>query len=367
MTGTYQLIGGDISYYTGKARSYLRYKGIPFEEVLSTRDVYMNVILPRTGVAMIPVLLTPEDEAIQDTSDIIDFLETRFPDASVFPDTPRQGTVARLFELYGDEWLVIPAMHYRWNHNEDALILDFGKLSAPDASEEEQRAIGEKTCGPFRGALPALGVSDKSAPAIEASYEQLLEDLDAHFAVHPFVLGTRPSIGDYGLMGPLYAHQYRDPWSGALMKRIAPNVAAWVERMNAPEVGAGEFLADDEVPETLYPVLRRIFAEQFPVLHEMTDALGVWIDEHPGEPVPRAIGKQVLTLTDADGKKVQETCMMRTFPQWMLQRVLDFYDPLTGADRESVDALLDQVDGRQAMAFNLRNRVVRRNNILEAE
>lgn len=367
MSETYQLLGADISYYTGKARAYLRYKGIPFEEVRATRDVYVKTILPRTGVAMIPVLMTPDDIAVQDTSDIIDFLETRFPDPSVFPSTPRQGTIARLFELYGDEWLVIPAMHYRWNYNAEAMYLEFGKVSQPDVSEAEQIEVGKETCKPFKGALPVLGVAPATEKAIEASYEQLLRDLDAHFAVHPFLFGTRPSIGDFGMMGPLYAHQYRDPASGEIMKRIAPNVAKWVERMNAPDVKQGEFLANDEVPETLLPVIARIFEEQFPPLRVMVEALGNWIESHPVEPIPRAIGMQSFELKEKDGKITTGERGMFTFSQWMLQRVLDFYQPLAGDARGSVDTLLDKVRGREAMQFVLKHRVIREKNKLVAE
>src|SRR5262245_56944377 len=51
MASRHQLIGAEVSYYTGKVRAYLRYKDIPFEEVLATRETYRDVILPRTGVA----------------------------------------------------------------------------------------------------------------------------------------------------------------------------------------------------------------------------------------------------------------------------------------------------------------------------
>ena len=70
----------------------------------------------------------------------------------------------------------------------------------------------------FAGSLPFIGVTPDTQAGVEASYEALLTDLDAHFAQFDFLFGSRPSIGDYGLIGPLYAHQYRDPASGALME-----------------------------------------------------------------------------------------------------------------------------------------------------
>ena len=355
MTDTYKLLGAEISYFTGKVRSYLRFKDIPYEEIKADRDVYLNVILPRTGVAMMPVLISPDDIAVQDTSDIIDFLEGRFSDPSVYPATPRQGTIARLFELYGDEWMKILAMHYRWNYNAEAMYLEFGKVSQPELSEAEQIEVGKETCKPFKGSLPILGVTPETEKAVEASYEQLLRDLDAHFSVYPYLLGTRPSIGDFGMIGPLYAHQYRDPASGEIMKRIAPHVAKWVERMMDPEPKSGAFLQDDEVPETLYPV------------HHMVSSFADWIDENPGVEIPRAIGKQRFVLKEADGSPVTGERGMFTFEQWMLQRVLDFYQPLQGADRQSVDTLLEEVGGKEAMQFDLRHRVARVKNQLVVE
>lgn len=211
MTAEHQLIGAPVSLYTGKLRSYLRRKNIPFTEVLATAEVYRDVILPRTGVRYIPILITCDDQAVQDTTVIIDLLEQRYPEASVYPDGPTQRLVALLLEVYGDEWLVIPAMHYRWNipENRAFALAEFGRTSAPHASAETQSAIAGKLSKPFAGALPGLGVHEHTVSAIEESYLALLGELDRHFQSYPFLLGDRPCIGDYGLLGPLYAHLYR--------------------------------------------------------------------------------------------------------------------------------------------------------------
>ena len=142
MTQGYTLYGAEVSYFTGKVRAYLRYKRIPFSEVLATREVYREIILPRVGWPVIPVVVTPEDETLQDSTDIIDELERRFPGSSIYPITPRQRLAALLLEVNGDEWLKIPAMHYRWNKNYDFAIAEFGKLQMPGASVEEQREAG---------------------------------------------------------------------------------------------------------------------------------------------------------------------------------------------------------------------------------
>ena len=39
---TTTLYGAEVSYFTGKVRAYLRWAAIPFEEVLSTADVFVK-------------------------------------------------------------------------------------------------------------------------------------------------------------------------------------------------------------------------------------------------------------------------------------------------------------------------------------
>jgi len=59
---------------------------------------------------------------------------------------------------------------------------------------------------------------------------------------HDFLFGARPNLAEFTLYGPLYAHLYRDPESGAIMKAKAPRVAAWTERLLSGDY-AGEPLA----------------------------------------------------------------------------------------------------------------------------
>ncbi len=361
MTQGYTLYGSEPSYFSGKVRAYLRYKRIPFAEFLNTPDAYRKVILPRVGWPVIPVVITPEDETLQDSTDIIDALEVRFPAAPVYPQSVKQRLAALLLEVYGDEWLKIPAMHYRWNRNYDFAIAEFGKMSAPGKTIEEQHEAGLKISKPFAGALPFLGVTPKTEAAIEHSYKALLGELDRHFAVYEFLFGTKPSIGDFGLIGPLYAHQYRDPASGELMKSIAPNVVRWVnDMMKPPRPKEGEFLARDEVPETLIPVLARMMREMLPVLVSTAHHLQKWAEANPqaqaGSEVPRAIGTHVFTLEDA-----KENRAIFPFDLWMLQRPLDLIAGLNEEDKLRAADLLRQSGGEPLMDFPTFPRLTRRN------
>jgi glutathione S-transferase len=340
--GSYALYGAEISYFTGKVRAYLRWKALPHVEVPANAQAYREIIIPRVGFPVIPVVITPDGETLQDSTEIIEVLERRHGEPSVTPSSGVQRLCARLLELYGDEWLVIPAMHYRWHHNREWALRAFGELSAPDASPEEQLALGTRRAGPFAQAAVLLGATPPMHAAIERSYEALLHELDQHFARHLYLLGTRPSVGDFGLFGPLYAHQYRDPASGALMRRLAPNVVSWVERMlQPPAPRTGDFLADDAIPDTLLPVMRRMMREQLPVLADSALRLSAWFPEHSGERVPRAIGAHDFELEGQRGER-----LVRPYSLWMLQRARDVYRELSGATRASADRWLDAIGGQ---------------------
>ncbi|MEP2103667.1 MAG: glutathione S-transferase [Parasphingorhabdus sp.] len=351
----HKLYAAPLSLYSGKARAYLDWKGVDYEEILSSGDVYKDIIVPKVGRPVIPVLDTDDGQTIQDTTYIIDHFEQAEGGPSVYPDTPKQRLVALLLETFGDEWLVIPAMHYRWNYNEEWVYGEFGATAAPDASKEEQLAIGRERGSNFKGFCPILGINPVTIPAIEASYEALLADLDAHFAEHDYLLGSRPSIGDYGLIGPLYAHLYRDPASGEIMKRLAPRVASWVERMvhvKAPL--SGEFLADDEVPVTLVPILERMMGEHMPFLQTTADMLTTWSAANPDEELPRAVGMAEFTMEGVEGQRIAPP-----FSLWMLQRPLSYYRELDSADKLTVDGFLSSITGAQGFQnFDLKQPLV---------
>ena len=65
----------EFSYFSAKVRPALRYKQLWYEEL---RADYAE-IRRRTGMAFIPVLVTPEDETWQDSTEIYDRLEARHP------------------------------------------------------------------------------------------------------------------------------------------------------------------------------------------------------------------------------------------------------------------------------------------------
>ena len=357
--GRYVMYGAGFSLYSGKLRSYLRKKGIAFEERAATVRRYRRFIIPRTGVRFIPVLHTSDDEVLQDTSVIIDTLEQRHSEPPVYPATPVQRVVALLMELLGDEWLLVPAMHYRWNKpgQQRFLYREFGAMLFPWLPPPLQRVIGKRVAARFAGFVPRLGVTGATQDAVERRYEQLLADLERHFAAMPYLLGGRPTIGDFGLIAPFYAHLYRDPWPGQHMREHAPGVARWVQRMMGPEPARGPLLADDQVPETLLAAMRPMCSDYMPILADTVRRLEDYLEANgPGE-LPRAIGTHAFTIDGAAGERI-----LLPYSVWMLQRVQAAHAALDGEDLARSRQMLESLGARELVERPAAARVVRHDN-----
>ena len=292
MSKSYKLYGIPCSLYTAKVRSYLRKQKIAFSEYAVSDSHYQNHILPKIGRMIMPVLESPEGEIIQDSADIIRYLEKRSSTASsCLPKTPLLQSVSYLFELFAGEGLLRPAMHYRWSFDElnlNYLRSEFECLAAPGTDDTSYQQIFEFGSGLMRKAARSFGVNENTKPLIEASYLEFLDLFSAHLQLYPYLLGAKPTLGDYALMGPLYAHLYRDPKPGLLMRQHAPLVARWVERMNAPEDNWANHLSkqDDadfatDLPPTLYALMAYIGEEYLPELSAHIQFANNWLAERP--------------------------------------------------------------------------------------
>jgi glutathione S-transferase len=311
------------------------------------------VIRPRTGLGFIPILVTPDDETWQDTSEILDALERRYPEPALVPATPVQRVVAHLLELYADEFLVLPAMHYRWSFPESER-----KARADFAAATGDPAGASKFADRMSGSIAMLGVRPESHAAIEAHLADLLDVLSAHFAEHAALLGTRMSLADCALLGPFYAHLYLDAVPGRLLRERAPRVCHWIERMNHPDPTApGDFLAGDALADTLRPVLALVGRDAVPLLLDTVRDFERWADARPPEleEPPRAVG---FHETGFRGARFQRYTSPYTL--WMLQRTLDAYRALSDAERARVDASLAGTGCEALLAYQPRHRMGKR-------
>ena len=332
-----------LSYFSGKTRSYLRYKDIPFVEKPIDFYTFSVRAKKKTNAAVMPIVVTPEGEWLQDTSYIIDRLEERFPTAPVIPTTPVQRMASYLMEMWGDEWWLVVAMYTRWCHPENypLFLHDAGSGLLPYFPRFLQNRFGAKAAKQMRGHLPSLGLVPGQIELIAEWTRNALDLLDTHFAKHPYLFGDKPSIGDFGLIGPMYAHLGRDPWSKRELIDPRRNVRAWVDRMNQPEALSGKFLPADQIPETLTPIFQLIFREFLPLIEGILAQVKTALPKcAPGKALPRGLGEVEFPMGNGRYRRAAIPYIV-----WMAQRILDINHSMNARDQASVRAWLTGLGG----------------------
>ena len=373
----YTLYGAPASLYSGKARSYLRAQGIGFVEAGPGSDRYLNEIVPTVGRWIIPCMETPDGTIIQDGADIIDHFE-RGPGQSLrrytaYPTSPLLLAVAHVFELFGGEGLLRPAMHYRWNFDDENLAFltsEFALFAPQSLSAEEAEQVFLHSSGRMRKAAAAFGVTPESQPLIETAFHEWLDLFEAHLVDHPYLLGNRPTIGDYGLIAAMWAHLYRDPAPTMVVKQRAPRVGRWVERMTTTEPYRHEYDGDDDdliagdvLPATLIAMLRYVSEEYLPEISAHVAVANEWLAEHPEiEPGTNGLDDPATRgLTGGRGlvgsggaafawRGIELTTSVMPYRFWLMQRLHDDLATASADDAADVravfagaglDALLD--------------------------
>jgi hypothetical protein len=273
------------------------------------------------------------------------------------------------------------AMHYRWSYRDEQelfLQTEFGRGLYAGADREARRAAGRRVMEFFSSTLPALGITPQTIPVIEAAYAELLEALDLHFQSYPYVLGWRVSTADLGLIAPMYAHLGRDPYPTALMKKRAPNVARWVERMQLPNTPDGEYAAhvadwlpDDAIPATLEPVLALLFRDWGPQLVADAACYQQWLEAHPDLEAGHLINRSDSRLVHPTlgmvsypwrGVQVQRASAMHGL--WLFQMAQSVVKAMPADARLPFDALMQRTAGQDVLALRLSRPLERRSNVL---
>src|SRR6266404_3449533 len=118
MSTDYRIFGNELSPYSVKVRSYFRYKKIPHQWVV--RDSTNAEEFQRYAkLPLIPLVITPDSQGIQDSTPIIEHFEALHPEPSIHPADPALAFLSAMIEEYGDEWGNKPMFHYRWFYEPD--------------------------------------------------------------------------------------------------------------------------------------------------------------------------------------------------------------------------------------------------------
>lgn len=244
--GKYTIYGGELSYFTRKLEAAMIFYGADFE----MKSKHGNPLVEkRSATHQIPVLHTPEDWMIADTTPLLRMLDGRFPDRAMFPDG-ELGVLVQVLEEYFDEWIPRTVVHYRWHYPESAQFAA-PRIAAGD-KEVEERILnwGPRSCR-------ATGTESKhQQQAAEDEYVRILEAAEAQLKETKFLLGDRPTAVDCVVLGGLRAHTYMDPVPRRVVANY-PTIVEWAESRADTWDGSGDLVP---FPEST-PFARTILGE----------------------------------------------------------------------------------------------------------
>lgn len=255
----YRIFGSELSPYSVKVRAWFRYKGIAHDWLTRTpenRDEYeAHARLP-----LVPLVITPEGEGVQDSTPIMERFEAAFPEPATQPGDPMLAFLSALLEEYGDEWGNKHMFHYRWRDEADQVSAAerIARSMLPDADEEtvagRARAVRERMVP----RVSFVGSSPETAPIIEASFARQLELLEAHLEGRRYLFGARPAFADFGIAAQIW-EAWTDPTGSTL---VPPRTRDWCRRMQDP-ANEGAFEAWDALAPTLEPLLAEEVGARF--------------------------------------------------------------------------------------------------------
>ncbi len=286
MTEKYTLIGADLSPYSIKVRSYLRYKGI--NHVWKVGGPSKKGDFGKYGkLPIVPLLITPEGEGWQDSTPIMDKLEEKYPEPAALPDDPALKFLSQLLEEYADEWANKHMFHYRWkaeaDQNSASLRLAETRMPLwmryiPIVNSVIQARIATMIKQRMSGRGWVIGSNEKTEGRIEDSFESLLGLLQDHLASRNYLFGARPSYADFGLWGQIY-NAWTDPTARQIIEQQFSDLKPWLIRMEKPRP-EGEFESWGQLQATLQPLLEIEVAGTFlPWTHAITEAMNAGAEE----------------------------------------------------------------------------------------
>jgi glutathione S-transferase len=255
MENQYRIFGAEMSPYSVKVRAWARFKQLPHQWLNRGGDNAAEYAR-HAKIQIVPLVVTPEGSALQDSTPIIETLDAIHPQPAINPADPALRFLSELLEEFADEWGNKWMFHYRWRRpvDQQACASRLALSMNPSMDEATQAAFAEQIRTRMTGRVWFVGSSDATAPFIEKTFHTALAELDAHLAGRRYLFGDRPSFADFALWGQIY-NMWTDPTPCAIIEARAQNVLAWIQRMLWPRI-EGEFETWETLSPTMLPILR---------------------------------------------------------------------------------------------------------------
>jgi glutathione S-transferase len=190
----FELYDFRFSHFSEKARWALDFKGIPYKPRHLLPGFHMLTARKLAPRSCVPILKA-DDAVIQDSTEIINFLEQKFPDQSLTPSDPNDVNEAMEWEEYLDEEIGVTLRLWFYYHElpDRDRAVRFLSQGAPWL----QRSLFALSFAPIRRAMTQMmHIDAESATDAERRFLLAFDRLDQALERGPFLVGNRFSRAD---------------------------------------------------------------------------------------------------------------------------------------------------------------------------
>jgi glutathione S-transferase len=188
-----------ISPYSRKVKMALAYKGLSYVEHAAPLTARKE-IQARTGKSQLPVLVDGE-RWITDSTDILAYLEEKWPSPSIYPADPADKLRCLLLEDWADETLTITGHWVVWNSKRNRQQL-LGRIvqERPTSGSGLAKASYGTVFPIFLTIIAGMFGGPKG---VTQQFHQQLAMLESLLTHSPYLFGQTPTAADFAVVGQL--------------------------------------------------------------------------------------------------------------------------------------------------------------------
>ena len=216
------------SPFTEKVRRALNYKGLSFEvHDVARAKVAEGAYAEVSKTGKFPAL-KDGDTVVQDSTDILEYLDKAYPDKLVRPSDAAGAALAHVFEEWADESLYFYEMTARlaWEHNLESGLDEFAATMPGVPRDQLKKMILEGV-----GQLTATqGVGRKPHEVVVNDIQRHFTALDTLLEGKDWLIGDRVTTADLAVVSQVNALLYAQEAQDCLAKTT--NIQPWLERVD---------------------------------------------------------------------------------------------------------------------------------------